>query len=74
MARPTALWGRSGATTQTSPNSFIAMANALRPGAVMPSSLVNRMLTAFLLIGYLHQTVVTIISEYRLEKRFPQRR
>src|SRR5690606_22105727 len=34
--------GLSGATTTTSPNSIIYRINALRPGAVIPSSFVTR--------------------------------
>jgi hypothetical protein len=42
IARPTAFWVFSGATTHTSPNVAIALAKARRPGASMPSSLVTR--------------------------------
>jgi hypothetical protein len=42
MACPIADCGESGATTKTSPISFMISIKVRRPGAVIPSSLVTR--------------------------------
>ena len=58
IACPIALCGLSGATTITSPILFITFINDLKPGAVIPSSLVIKIKGFFFILCILITKVV----------------
>ncbi|MNS73097.1 hypothetical protein D3C72_1065270 [compost metagenome] len=53
MAWPVADWGLSGATTTTSPISFITLIKVRIPGAEIPSSLVTKIKGFFPILKFL---------------------
>src|SRR5690606_36503338 len=75
MACPMPDWGLSGATTTTSPSSFMVRIRALRPGAVIPSSLVTNMSGFSILHNYRHKNTffIRIWGFCRLTKNYNRR-